>query len=75
MKPTPTWANSGFTALRHTFGTRLAQAGKNTRQIGELMGIKSEKALRRYTHFSVESLRSAVESLGAIRQKNGVEKT
>lgn len=56
--------------LRHTFGTRLAQAGKNTRQIGELMGIKSEKVLRRYTHFSVESLRPAVESLDSIRQNN-----
>jgi len=47
--------------LRYAFGTRLAQAGKNIRQIGELMGIKSEKVLRRCTHFSVDSLRSAVE--------------
>jgi integrase len=64
-----------FHGLRHTFGTRLAQAGKNTRQISELMGIKSEKVLRRYTHMDVAHLRSVVESLDAKKPKKDVEKT
>jgi len=42
----------------------------NTRQIGELMGIKNEKVLRRYTHFSVESLRSVVEALDSKNTEN-----
>lgn len=56
-----------FHGGRHTFGTRLGQAGKNSRQIGELMGIKSEKVLRRYTHFSVDSLRDVVVALDGKR--------
>ena len=59
-----------FHGLRHTFGTRLAQAGMNTRQIGELMGIKNEKVLKRYTHFSVESLRSVVKVLDGQKSEN-----
>jgi integrase len=61
-----------FHGCRHTFGTRLGQAGKNSRQIGELMGIKSEKVLKRYTHFSVESLRGVVVDLERKRaEKKG----
>lgn len=52
-----------FHGLRHTFGTRLAQAGKSSHEIGALMGIKTEKVLKRYMHHNVESLRNAVHSL------------
>ncbi len=58
-----------FHGTRHTFGTRLAAAGKNSRQIGELMGIKSEKILRRYTHLSVEHLRDIVSDLERSRDE------
>jgi len=59
-----------FHGLRHTFGTRLGQAGMNTRQIGELMGIKNEKILMRYIHFSVDSLRSVVKVLEPDNTEN-----
>lgn len=60
-----------FHGLRHTFGTRLARAGKNIRQIGEIMGIKSEKVLKRYTHFDVESLRNLVDIDTESELENG----
>ncbi|HME44591.1 MAG TPA: site-specific integrase [Syntrophorhabdales bacterium] len=63
-----------FHGCRHTFGTRLGQAGKNSRQIGELMGIKSENVLRRYTHFSVESLRGVVVDLERKRAEKKSKK-
>lgn len=39
-----------FHDLRHTFGTRLAQAGVPSREIMELMGHADEKTTQRYTH-------------------------
>ena len=63
-----------FHGCRHTFGTRLGQAGKNSGQIGELMGIKSEVVLRRYTHFSVESLRGVVVDLERRRAEKKSKK-
>jgi len=47
----------------------LAQAGKSSHEIGELMGIKSEKVLKRYMHHNVESLRAAVDSLDKNKNK------
>jgi integrase len=54
--------------LRHTFGTRLAEAGYSEATIAELMGHSNPKTTRRYTHATVRSLRSAVE---AVRRPGG----
>ncbi len=52
--------------MKYVFKAMLASP---LNRLGELMVIKSEKVLRRYTHFSEESFRSALESLDAMGQK------
>jgi len=48
--------------LRHTFGTRLAEAGFSEVTIAELMGHTSVSTTRRYTHGTEAAKRSAVEA-------------
>lgn len=48
--------------LRHTFGTRLAEAGHSEATIAELMGHSDPKTTRRYTHGTERAKRSAVEA-------------
>ncbi len=54
--------------LRHTFGTRLAEAGFSEATIAELMGHTSESTTRRYTHGTEQGKRMAVE---AARVRSG----
>ena len=49
--------------LRHTFATRLAQAGKDLYKISKLLGHKDITMTQRYAHHCPESLRDAVEAL------------
>ncbi len=49
--------------LRHTFGTRLAQAGVDLYTISKLMGHKDIRMTQRYAHHSTESLRRGLEVL------------
>ncbi len=48
--------------LRHTFGTRLAEAGVSEAVIAELMGHTDPKTTRRYTHGTERAKREAVEA-------------
>jgi integrase len=48
--------------LRHTFGTRLAEAGHSEATIAELMGHAEPKTTRRYTHGTERAKRVAVEA-------------
>jgi integrase len=48
--------------LRHTFGTRLGEAGYAEATIGELMGHSSGTTTRRYTHGTERAKRAAVEA-------------
>jgi integrase len=48
--------------LRHTFGTRLAEAGCSEATISELMGHTDPKTTRRYTHGTDRAKREAVEA-------------
>jgi integrase len=48
--------------LRHTFGTRLAEAGHSEATIAELMGHSDPKTTRRYTHGTERAKRAAVEA-------------
>lgn len=48
--------------LRHTFGTRLAEAGFSEATIAELMGHSDPKTTRRYTHGTDRVKHAAVEA-------------
>ncbi|HEX8137574.1 MAG TPA: site-specific integrase [Pyrinomonadaceae bacterium] len=48
--------------LRHTFGTRLGDAGFSEAVIAELMGHSSVSTTRRYTHGTERAKRAAVEA-------------
>jgi integrase len=48
--------------LRHTFGTRLGEAGFSDSTIAELMGHTSVTTTRRYTHGTESAKRAAVEA-------------
>ncbi|MCC6741112.1 MAG: site-specific integrase [Planctomycetia bacterium] len=52
-----------FHVLRHSFGSRLAQAGISPEVIRTLMGHGSYAMTQRYMHLSPSNLRSAVDAL------------
>jgi integrase len=49
--------------LRHTFATRLAQAGVDLYKVSKLLGHKDIKMTQRYSHHCPDSLRDGVEIL------------
>ncbi len=55
-----------FHDLRHTFATRLAQAGVDLYKIAKLLGHKDIKMTQRYSHHYPESLRDGVAVLDRI---------
>lgn len=55
-----------FHDLRHTFATRLAQAGVDIFKIAKLLGHKDIKITQRYSHHYSESLRDGVEVLDKV---------
>ena len=52
-----------FHDLRHTFATRLAQAGVDLYKIAKLLGHNDVSTTQRYAHHCPESLRSSVDFL------------
>jgi integrase len=54
-----------FHDLRHTFGTRLAQAGVDLYLIMKLMGHRDMRSTMRYAHHNTESLRRGISVLNA----------
>jgi len=55
--------------LRHTFGTRLAEAGYSEATIAELMGHTEAKTTRRYTHGTDRAKQAAVEAVRLSSEK------
>ncbi len=49
--------------LRHSFATRLAQAGVDIYKISKLLGHKDIKMIQRYAHHCPDSLRDGGEIL------------
>jgi integrase len=49
--------------LRHTFGSRLAQAGVSLTTIKELMGHKTIQVTMRYAHLAPSNMHDAVKVL------------
>ncbi len=74
-------AKARFHDLRHTFATRLVQAGVDLYKVQKLMRHKSPVMTQRYAHHYPESLRDGVEMLDKIStssaqcDKNGIEAT
>jgi site-specific recombinase XerD len=56
-----------FHDLRHTFATRLIQAGVDLYKVQRLLGHKSPSMTQRYAHHWPESLRHAVEVLDSTK--------
>jgi integrase len=55
-----------FHDLRHTFATRLVQAGVDLYKVQRLLGHKSPIMTQRYAHHYPESLRDGVEMLDQV---------
>jgi integrase len=55
-----------FHDLRHTFATRIVQAGEDVYKVQRLLGHKTSSMTARYAHHNAESLRSAVEVLDRL---------
>ena len=63
-------ADFHFHDLRHTFATRLGDAGCNATTIARLLGHSNIQMSMRYTHASDDTLRSAVEYAQNCRVTN-----
>jgi site-specific recombinase XerD len=54
--------------LRHCFGTKLIQEGRDLYEVQLLLGHKNPMMTQRYAHHDIESLRDAVEVLDKVRE-------
>jgi len=60
-------------SLRHTYGTRLGEAGADAFTIMRLMGHSSIMVSQRYVHPTPEALERAVERLEAVNAQGRAE--
>ena len=60
-----------FHDLRHTTGTRLADAGTDAFAIAEVLGHQSLQTTKRYTHATELRKRRAVEALASYSEEGG----
>jgi len=58
-----------FHDTRHTFGSRLAMAGKDIYLIKNLVGHRQLRMVERYAHHNVESLRNGIEALETMKRE------
>ena len=59
--------------LRHTFGTRLAEAGESLHRIAELMGHSDIRTTMKYVHAAAAGKHAAVERLVGYAEKKSTE--
>ncbi|MBF0559107.1 MAG: tyrosine-type recombinase/integrase [Nitrospirae bacterium] len=60
--------------MRHTFATRLVQAGINLYVVKELLGHDTIKTTERYAHHYPESLRASVMHLDNFQEMDTAAK-
>jgi integrase len=60
-----------FHDLRHTFASRLVQAGVPLYDVGQLMGHKSLEMVQRYAHLAPDYQERAIAALNEIGHKMG----
>src|SRR5262245_49757989 len=65
--------NLRFHDLRHTFGTRAADAGVPLNAIRDVMGHKTAAMTERYGHATHEGRRKAVEAVQSAARSNVLE--
>jgi len=58
--------NFRFHDLRHTFATRLVQAGVDLYMVQKLGRWKTVSMVQRYAHHNTETLRNAIEVMDGI---------
>jgi integrase len=63
-------SNFRFNDLRHTFATRLVQAGVDIYKVSKLLGHTDISTTQRYAHHYPESLRDGIEILDVFPGKN-----
>ena len=63
-----------FHDLRHTFATRLVQAGEDLYKVQVLLGHKGAAMTQRYAHHYPESLRGSVEILDQLKAVTNLSK-
>src|ERR1041384_6354638 len=70
-------ADFHFHDLRHTFATRLGDAGCNVTTIARLLGHSNIQMSMRYTHASDDILRNAVEyaQTGSVTNMSQIQET
>ena len=59
-----------FDDLRHTFATRVVQAGEDIYTVQKLRRWKNISMVLRYAHHYPESLRSGIEVLDKLRESH-----
>ncbi|HXG65147.1 MAG TPA: site-specific integrase [Blastocatellia bacterium] len=64
-------ADFRFHDLRHTTGTRLADAGTDAFAIAEVLGHRNLQTTKRYTHATELRKRRAVEALASYSEEGG----
>lgn len=64
--------NFRFHDLRHTFATRLVQAGGDLYTVQKLRRWKTVSMVQRYAHHNTETLRNAIEVMDGIGGKGAV---
>ena len=58
-----------FHDLRHTFTTRMLEAGVDIRSIMAITGHKDPSMFKRYSHPSESHLKAAVEKLTGVKKR------
>jgi site-specific recombinase XerD len=62
-------AHFRFHDIRHTFATRLVQAGIDLYKVSKLLGHRDVSTTQRYAHHYPESLRDGVEILDKMTRE------